>query len=118
MYFGNSRTKFSYIIWHDCEPYGKNQCKKKEYNQHNLGFKEFINNDPLQIYVKYLSHYLNVTKLLPNPFLFLSIVKEFVITKSSVVEIQNLVVNPKSRRIKSKSKEYQFLFKYVSSKNQ
>ena len=25
--------KFSEIIWLDCEPYGKNQYKKKEYNQ-------------------------------------------------------------------------------------
>ena len=30
MFFENARTKFSKIIWLDCEPYGKNQCKKKE----------------------------------------------------------------------------------------
>ena len=29
--------------------------------------------------------------------------KEFMITKSSIAEIQNLVVNPKSRPVKSKS---------------
>ena len=44
--------------------------------------------------------------------------KEFIVTKSSVMEIQNLVVNPKSEPVKSNSKQYQFLFKYVSSKNQ
>ena len=33
--------------------------------------------------------------------------KEFMITKSSVVEIQNLVVNPKSQPIKSNSEQYQ-----------
>ena len=44
--------------------------------------------------------------------------KEFIVTKSSVMEIQNLVVNPKSEPVKSNSKQYQFLFKYISSKNQ
>ena len=44
--------------------------------------------------------------------------KEFIITKSSVTEIQNLVLNPKSEPVKLNSKQYQFLFKYVSSKNQ
>ena len=44
--------------------------------------------------------------------------KEFIVTKSSVMEIQNLVVNPKSEPVKSNSKQYQFLFKYVSSENQ
>ena len=39
--------------------------------------------------------------------------KEFMITKSSIAEIQNLVVNPKSRPVKSN----QFLFKYISTKN-
>ena len=29
--------------------------------------------------------------------------KEFMITKSSIAEIQNLAVNPKSRPVKSKS---------------
>ena len=43
--------------------------------------------------------------------------KEFMITNVSIVEIQNLVVNPKSQSIKSNSEQYQFLFKYVSSKN-
>ena len=53
---------------------------------------------------------MNVT----DPILFLSvIVKEFIITKSSVMEIQNLVLNPKSEPVKSNSKQYQFLFKYV-----
>ena len=33
------------------------------------------------------------------------------------METQNLVVNPKSQLSKSKSEQYQFLFKYVSSKN-
>ena len=52
-------------------------------------------------------------------FLILSvIVKKFTVTKSSVVEIQNLVVNPKSRPVKLNSEQYQFLLKYVSSKNQ
>ena len=44
--------------------------------------------------------------------------KEFIVTKSSTMEIQNLVVNPKSEPVKPNSKPYQFLFKYVSSKNQ
>ena len=34
------------------------------------------------------------------------------------MEIQNLVVNPKSEPVKLNSKQNQFLFKYVSSKNQ
>ena len=33
------------------------------------------------------------------------------ITKSSIVEIQNIVVNPKSRLNKLNSEQYQFLFK-------
>ena len=40
------------------------------------------------------------------------------ITKSLIAEIQKLVVNPKSRPVKSISVQYQFLFKYLSSKNQ
>ena len=44
-------------------------------------------------------------------------VKEFSITTSSVVEIQNGIANPKSQPIKSNSEHYQFLFKFVSSKN-
>ena len=35
------------------------------------------------------------------------------ITKSSIVEIQNLVVNAKSRPFRSNSEQYQVLFKYV-----
>ena len=42
--------------------------------------------------------------------------KEFMITKNSVVEIQNLLMNPKSRPVKSNSEQYQFLFKYISGK--
>ena len=38
------------------------------------------------------------------------------ITKSTEVEIQNLVVNPKSGPVKPNSEQYQVLFKYVSSK--
>ena len=33
------------------------------------------------------------------------------------MEIKNFVVNPKSEPVKSNSKQYQFLSKYVSSKN-
>ena len=43
--------------------------------------------------------------------------KEFMITKSSIVEIESTVVNPKSRLVKSNSEQYQFLFKYICSKN-
>ena len=39
------RSCFSFI-WLDCEPYGNNQNKKKEYNQRSSVFKEFKNNDP------------------------------------------------------------------------
>ena len=39
------------------------------------------------------------------------------ITKSSIVEIQKLVVNSKSWPIKSNSEQYQFSFKYISSTN-
>ena len=42
--------------------------------------------------------------------------KKFMITKSSIVEIQKLV-NSKSWPIKSNSEQYQFSFKYISSKN-
>ena len=45
MFFGNSRRQFSLIIWLDCKRYGKNKCKKKEYNQYISGFKELKNND-------------------------------------------------------------------------
>ena len=47
MFFGNSRIKFSSIIWLDCEPYGNNQYKKKEHNQHSSVFKEFKSNNSL-----------------------------------------------------------------------
>ena len=40
MFFRDWRIKFYYIIWLDCEPYGKNQCKKKEYTQHSSVFKQ------------------------------------------------------------------------------
>ena len=43
---------------------------------------------------------------------------EFMITKSSVEEIQNLAVNLKSQPIKSNSEPHQLLFEYVSSKIQ
>ena len=29
----------------EVRPYGKNQCKKKKYNQHSSVFKEFKNSD-------------------------------------------------------------------------
>ena len=61
---------------------------------------------------------MNVTDPLINPLFLSVIVKDFVITKCSVVDIQNLTVNPISGHIKSNSEQYQFLFKYVSSKNQ
>ena len=38
------------------------------------------------------------------------------ITKTSIVEIQNLVVNPKSRPVMSNSEQYKFLFKYTFNK--
>ena len=44
--------------------------------------------------------------------------KEFILTKGSVMKIQNFVLNPQSEPDKSNSKQYQFLFKYVFSKNQ
>ena len=34
------------------------------------------------------------------------------------MEIQSLVVNPKSEPVKSNSKQHQYLFKYIPSKNQ
>ena len=63
--------------------------------------------------------YFNVADPLINPFSFPPvIVKELIVRKTSVMKIQNLVVNPKSEPVKSNSKQYQFLFKYVSSENQ
>ena len=44
--FRKFENKIFLNYWLDCEPYGKNQCRKKEYNHHSLGFKEFKNNDP------------------------------------------------------------------------
>ena len=44
--------------------------------------------------------------------------KEFMITKSSIMEIQNLAVNTKLWTIKSNPEQHQFLFKHISSKNQ
>ena len=52
-----------------------------------------------------------------DSYFFLLSWKSSMVTKSSVMELQNLVVNPKSRHVKLNSKQYQFLFKYVSSKN-
>ena len=46
MFLGNSRIKFSEIICLDCKPYGKNQYKKKEYNQSSSPFKELKKNHP------------------------------------------------------------------------
>ena len=40
------------------------------------------------------------------------------IIKSSIIEIQNLVVKPKSQTVKSNSEQYQLSFKHVSNKNQ
>ena len=40
------------------------------------------------------------------------------ITKSSIVKIQKLVVNLKLQPVKSNSEQYQLLLKYISSKNQ
>ena len=40
------------------------------------------------------------------------------ITKSLITEIPKLFLNPKSRPVKSISEQYQFIFKYLSSKNQ
>ena len=40
MLFLNSRIKVLLIIWFDCESYGKNQYKKKQYKQHSSVFKE------------------------------------------------------------------------------
>ena len=46
-WFDHAFRKFNNkVIWLDFEPNGKNQCKKKGYNQHSSGFKEFKNNDP------------------------------------------------------------------------
>ena len=62
---------------------------------------------------------LSVRDPLLNPLLFFLtvIMKEFTITTISIAEIQNLVVNPKSQPVKSNSEQYQFLFKYISTKN-
>ena len=42
--------------------------------------------------------------------------KEFIVTKSSVMEIKNLFMNTKSTPVKSNSKQYQFLFKFPAKK--
>ena len=39
MFFGSSRMKVFKISWFDFEQHRKNQCKKKEHNQHILVFK-------------------------------------------------------------------------------
>ena len=59
----------------------------------------------------------NFVKFLRTPFLQ-NTSGRLLLGKSSVVEIQNLLVNSKSRPVKSNSEQYQFLFKYVSRKNQ
>ena len=46
MLFREFKNKLFLNSWLDSEPYGKNQCKKKEYNEHSSGFKEFKNNNP------------------------------------------------------------------------
>ena len=39
MFFANSRIYIFFIIWVNCEQYGKNQYKEKEENQHRSVFK-------------------------------------------------------------------------------
>ena len=59
-----------------------NEYKKKEHNQHSSVFKV----------LRQLLFYLNVTSIY-NSSDFCLVVKRLVITKNSVVKIQNLVVN-------------------------
>ena len=61
---------------------GMNEYKKKEHNQHSSVFKV----------LRQLLFYLNVTSIY-NSSDFCLVVKRLVITKNSVVKIQNLVVN-------------------------
>ena len=64
-------------------------------------------------------HIISMSQIHCYTHLFLYVIaKGFVITKSSVVEIQNLNVNPRSQPVKSNSEQYQLLFKYTSSKIQ
>ena len=44
--------------------------------------------------------------------------KEFMVTKSSPAEIQNLAVTRKSQLVKLNFEQHLFLLKYVSNKNQ
>ena len=58
-FFGNSRIRLFLNKWLDCEQYGKNQYKKKEYGQLSSMFKV----------LRYLSYYLNVTEpVISNDF--------------------------------------------------
>ena len=106
--FGNSRIKF-----------GNNQYNKKEYNQHSCVQKVQKGWSLAKLgkitYISFECHR-SIDKFLD--FHFIVMVKEFIVTKNSVTEIQNLVVNPKSEPpVKSNSKQNQFSFKYVSKIN-
>ena len=84
MFFASVRIRFFKISWLDCEQYGKNQHKKKEHNEHGSVFKLFDN----------FHNCLNVTGPLINPIIFIFL--RLMITKNSVVKIQNLFVNHES----------------------
>ena len=82
MFFANSRKRFFKSSWLNCEQYGKNQYKKK--NKINIVrcLKYMINSILLKCYRSNdKSNY------------FYLVAKMFMITKNSVVKIQNLVLN-------------------------
>ena len=68
-------------------------------------FKVFINNYYEHIHVRYISHDCNFEDInqliLAISLIFYIVVKRFMITKNSIVEVQNLVVNHESRVVKS-----------------
>ena len=60
---------------------------------------------------------MNLRDSLLNPLIFISYCyHEIVPDKSSIMETQNLILNPKSQPVESNSERYQFSFKYISSK--
>ena len=74
---------------------------KKEHNQHSSVFK----------LLRQLLYYLNVTSIY-NSNEFCLVVKRLIITKNSVVKIQNLVMNHELQPIKSNPDDTEKLCKF------
>ena len=88
MFFGNSRIRFLKISCLNCGQCGENQYRKKEHNQHGSVFKA----------LRQLSYFVNVTDplIISMILIFLSCHEKLMITKNSIMNVQNFTVNQES----------------------